>query len=146
MKRYSMFAAGLALLSVSILVAAEKIDLEGVSCPVSGKAAKEGTGVAYKGGEVFFCCTNCPNAFKANTAKFAEKANHQLAKTGQATQVKCPLTGRDLNPDATVEVDGVTVTFCCNNCKGKATAAEDKVALIFTDKNFEKGYKVGEKK
>ena len=114
------------------------------TCPVSGKAALQDKTVDYKGGKVYFCCENCPKAFAKDTAKFATKANQQLVATGQAKQVKCPLTGKDLNPDASTEVGGVKVGFCCNNCKGKVAAATDdaQAELVFSDAAFAKGFEV----
>lgn len=137
--------ASVTLLAAS-LYAADAIKLEGIKCPVAGnKPAKAGTEVDYKGGKVFFCCQNCPKAFGADTAKFAEKANHQLAATKQAKQLKCPLTGEDINPDAKVSIAGVDVNFCCEGCQGKVTKAKDaeKVTLVFADKPFDKAFKVG---
>ena len=140
-------AASLALCAATIY-AADKIKLEGIKCPVSGKAAKDGTEVDYKGGKVFFCCEGCPKGFADNTAKFATKANHQLVATGQAKQIKCPLTGRDLNPDTAIKAGGASVVFCCNNCKGKAEklAGDEQLTALFGDKAFEKAFKVGEEK
>ena len=116
-------------------------------CPVSGKEALETESVAYKEAKVYFCCPNCPKAFEKDTAKFAAKANHQLVGTQQYKEVKCPLTGRQLNPDTAIEVSGVEVAFCCNNCKGKAEKAEgdEQIALIFSDANFKKGYEKADK-
>jgi YHS domain-containing protein len=122
---------------------------EGVAatCPVSGKAINPKAAVDYKGGKVYFCCPACPKAFAKNTAKFANKANHQLALTGQATQVACPVAGKEkTNPKTKIDVAGVGVVFCCNGCKGKASKAEDKVAFVFNDKAFAKGFKVASAK
>ena len=135
-------------LAVSIVVprltAEEKDKLNGAKCPVSGKAAKADHAVDYRDAKVYFCCDNCPTAFSKDKAKYATKANHQLALTGQAKQEKCPLTGKELNKDATADVNGVKVTFCCNNCKGKVEKAKDdeKVELTFADKAFDLGFKV----
>jgi uncharacterized C2H2 Zn-finger protein len=113
-----------------------------LKCPVSGKACAEGTEVKYKEGEVVFCCPNCPKAFEKDTAKFAAKANQQLVASGQYEQVKCPIAGRPLNADTAIAVGDIEVSFCCKNCKAKATAAEgaEQVELIFNDKAFEKGF------
>ncbi|MCX7421088.1 MAG: hypothetical protein NT013_16315 [Planctomycetia bacterium] len=127
------------------LTAEEKDKLNGAKCPVaSTKAAKEDNSVEYRGAKVYFCCGGCPDAFAKDKAKYTTKANHQLAVTGQAKQEKCPLTVGDLNKDATAEVNGVKVTFCCNNCKGKVEKAKDdeKIELVFADKAFDKGFKV----
>jgi YHS domain-containing protein len=108
------------------LVAADKSDYQ-AKCPVSGKPAKETSTADFQGGKVQFCCDNCPNAFKADTKKYAAKAALQMLGTGQLKQVACPLSGKACNPEAAVALDGVSVAFCCNNCKGKVEKADDKV-------------------
>ena len=136
--------AGLA--AVATVYAADEIKLEGVKCVVaSGKDAKADKSVDYKGAKVFFCCPNCPKAFSADTAKFAAKANHQLVATKQAKQTACPFSGEDVDAATKIKVAGVEVGFCCDMCKGKAEASKDQVELIFNDKAFEKGFKVGAK-
>ena len=60
--------ASLALVAGSVLAADKEFK---ASCPVSGKAASQDNAVAFKGKEVYFCCENCPTAFKANSDKFA---------------------------------------------------------------------------
>lgn len=107
-------------------------------CPVSGKPCSKEHAVSYKGAKVYFCCPNCPKAFEANKEKFAAKANLQLVQTGQAVQVACPLAGRKINPATAIEIEGVKVAFCCNNCKGKASQADDQVSLVFA--NADKGF------
>lgn len=143
--RWLLAAAALAaLLSVGSLAEEEKDKLEGIKCPVSGKPVKEASAVEFKGAKVYFCCDGCPKEFEANTAKYTAKANHQLVATKQFKEVKCPLAGKDLNPDTAIEVAGVKVCFCCNGCKGKATKAEGdaQIDLIFNDKAFEKGFEI----
>lgn len=126
------------------LMAEEKDKLNGAKCPISDKAAKADHAVDYRDGKVYLCCGGCPDAFAKDKAKYSTKANHQLALTGQTKQEKCPLSGGDLNKDATADVNGVKVTFCCNNCKGKVEKAKDseKLELVFADKAFDKGFKV----
>ena len=131
--------AAIAMLAAT-LYAADK--LEGIKCPVSGKAVKEDKTVDYKGGKVYFCCENCPKGFEKDTAKFAAKANAQLVATGQFTQKACPLTGGKVDATTAVEVSGAKLAFCCNMCKGKVAKAEGdaKTELVFADKAFEKGF------
>ena len=131
--------AAMAML-VATLYAADK--LEGIKCPLSGKAVKEDKTVGYKGGKVYFCCENCPKAFEKDNAKFAVKANEQLVATGQYVQKACPLSGQKLNADKTAKIDGVTVTFCCEKCQGAVNKAEGdkKAEMVFSDKAFEKGF------
>jgi YHS domain-containing protein len=146
MKGFAAVALAVCLLGGALMAAEAAGEADGAKavCPVSGKDIKKEHAVAYKGAEVYFCCPNCPKAFTANTAKFAAKANTQLVATGQAKEVKCPLTGRALNPATEVEVNGVKVAFCCNNCKGKVTkaAAAEQLELVFSDKAFAKGFEV----
>lgn len=116
-----------------------------VKCPVSGKAVNPKATVEYNGGKVYFCCNNCPKAFKADTAKYAAKANHQLVQTKQLTQVACPITGKPTKAETAIEVGGVSVAFCCNNCKGKVNAAtgDEQLELVFGENN--KGFKAEKK-
>lgn len=143
-----IIGASVAFLVISVaLVAAEKKAEFKASCPVSGKAASESTCVDYKGAKVYLCCPGCEAPFKKDTAKFAAKANQQLVGTKQATQAKCPFTGGKLNPETALDVGGVKVCFCCNNCKGKVAKAspEEQVELVFNDKAFAKGFEVKKK-
>ena len=136
---------GMGMVAVMSLVAyaADEIKLDDVKCVVANKPAKAGTEVDYKGGKVFFCCMNCPKAFAADTAKFAAKANHQLAATKQAKQSACPLSGEAVDASTAIKVQGVEIAFCCGMCKGKAEAEKDQVGFLFNDKAFDKAYKVG---
>jgi YHS domain-containing protein len=45
---------------------------------------------------------------------------------------KCPSTGKDVNHEQSIEVDGQRVYFCCKNCvaKAKAAAKADQTALV----------------
>jgi len=140
---------GLAVAAVAVFAtayAADEIKVEGIKCVVAGtKDAKAANAVDYKGGKVFFCCMNCPKAFSADTAKFAAKANHQLVATKQAKQAACPFTGEAVDSATAIKVSGAEVAFCCDMCKGKAEAADDKITLIFADKAFDKAFKVEKK-
>jgi hypothetical protein len=125
-----------------VAVGATAADAPELKCPVSNKPATKDHAVAYKDGQVYFCCDNCPAAFKANTKKFATKANAQLVASGQYKEVKCPLTGKALNPETSVVVDGISVQFCCNGCKGKVEGAKGKkqLNLVFSEAAFKKGF------
>lgn len=43
------------------------------TCPVSGKPIKTDKLVEYEGKKVYFCCGGCPDAFKADPAKYTAK-------------------------------------------------------------------------
>jgi len=151
MSKYLVSAFSLLLAaSLTMVAVGEKKDKEAKfepKCPVSGKKADTTVFVKFNGGKVYFCCQGCPSEFENATDKYAAKANHQLAGTGQAKEVKCPLTGRKLNPSTAIKVSGVKVAFCCAGCKGKASKLEGnaQVNLIFNQKAFEKGFKVAKK-
>jgi len=124
------------LASVGVLIAAEagKVTKD-TKCPVSGKAAGADHAVDFGGGKVYFCCDNCPKAFEKDKAKFTAKANHQLVQTGQQVQACCPLTQKPTKEGTEVEIDGVKVAFCCNNCKGTVAKlkADEQLAKVFGD-------------
>jgi len=42
-------------------------------CPVSGKPIKVAKSLEHNGTNVYFCCDNCPKAFKADPAKYVAK-------------------------------------------------------------------------
>jgi YHS domain-containing protein len=113
------------------------------TCPVSGKPAKEASVVEAKNGDkVYFCCDNCPKAYKANPKKFETKVNAQLLETGQVVQVACPITGKPTKEETAVEIAGSKVAFCCHNCEGKVKKADDdgKVKIAFAKAAFDKGF------
>lgn len=131
------------LLVAGATVVAGDVDLKGVKCVVANKAATEKS-ADYRDGKVYFCCGNCAGKFTASPKKFATKANHQLVATKQFEQKACPFSGQDVNPDTAIKLAGVSVGFCCNNCKGKVEGADDEAAklkLVFANKAFEKGFK-----
>jgi hypothetical protein len=137
-----------ALAMVGLVVAAsinaeDKADpLAGLTCPVSGKKINPEAKVAYKDGNVYLCCMNCPKAFEANTAKFAAKANHQLVASGQYVAKACPISGQKINAATAIDVSGVEVAFCCEKCQGKAekVAGAEQIDLVFNDDAFAKGF------
>ena len=132
--RTRLCVAALAVLALvvanSLRAADEKPELK---CPVSGKAVDATKTVDFNGGKVAFCCENCPKAFNANSKKFAAKANLQLVQSKQLKQIKCPLTGRPMAADKSVDVAGVTVSLCCGNCLKKANgvSGDELIALLF---------------
>ena len=156
MARKILIAASLCvavLVTYQVNTAAEKgkLKLKGVNCflkktkdgkPIPVKAA---CAVDYKGGKVYFCCGGCKAKFSKDAKcreATAHKANLQLAATGQAKLKKCVFSGKALNPATKIKVNGVTICFCCNMCKGKVLKAKDQVACAFNDKAFAKGYVV----
>lgn len=128
--------SGLFVVSVAADKEAEK-KFE-ATCPVSGGPAKKESVEKVGGKEVYFCCNNCPKAFKAEPKKFDLKVKQQWLETSQITQVACPVAGKPIDPGTTVELGKAKVAFCCESCKGEFDAADDKLKAAFG--NFDKGF------
>ena len=111
-----------------------------VKCVISGDEIDKEEYTKYKDGKVYFCCGGCKSDFEADASKFTTAANYQLVATGQYVQGSCPLTARKNKADKVVAVDGVSVTFCCNNCLKKAKKSTDKVSMLFSDATFDKSF------
>ena len=128
----------LALIVVSAVHAEEKVK---ATDPVSGKAADTKNVVEYNGGKVYFESKENADTFKKDTKKYAAKANFQLFQTGQFTQEKCPLTGKDTS-DKTVTIEGTKVALCCAMCQGKMEKlkGDELVSALFADAAFKKGF------
>jgi YHS domain-containing protein len=145
------FALATVAMMAGVLVAANAADEKKVEvkCVVAGSpAAKADKTADYKGGKVQFCCDGCKGKFEADSAKFATAANFQLAQTKQFKQVKCPMSGAPCKADKTVEVDGVTVAFCCDGCKGKAAGEKDvakQKEMLFKNEAFDKAFEIVKK-
>jgi len=60
-----------------------------IQCPIEGgmvniaKATKDHMYFDYKGNRYFFCCNGCPQTFKANPAKYANKPHIKTPKTAE---------------------------------------------------------------
>lgn len=116
-------------------------------CPVTGRPIDKSASIDYQGARLYFCCPKCIAAFQADTARYAVNANYQLAATGQAKQVACPFTGRELNAGIpTIKVGVIDVGFCCTACRQTVSSAdpEARFRLIFGDA-FSKGFAVVKK-
>jgi len=114
------------------------------TCPVSGKPATEDHVVTRKyGDKVYFCCDKCPEAYKADRKKYAYQVNRQLLETGQIAQVACPLTGKPINKDDTVDAGNAKVSFCCEKCLAKYKEATDddaKLKMLFSSAAMKRGF------
>lgn len=119
-------------------------DLTGVKCIVRGNvAAKADKSSDYQKGHVYFCCGNCKAKFDADPGKFAVKANHQLALTGQYVQVASPFGGKCAEGMST-KVGGVEVCFSNEKDLKKVNDAPDlaaKAKMVFGKKAFAKAFK-----
>jgi len=135
MKSFRLAGVCVAVLCSAMVVSAAVKEPKDAKCPVSGKGCNPEKSVAFDGGSVYFCCGNCQGAFEKDSSKFAAKAHHQLVSTGQMKQKACPLSGGPVKAGTEVDIDGVEVGFCCNNCKGKVEGAsgDEKITMVFGD-------------
>ncbi|MCP4171727.1 MAG: hypothetical protein GY758_13245 [Fuerstiella sp.] len=121
-----------------------------IKCVVAGKDINiaDAKVVSYRNAKVYVCCDNCKGKVEKDSAPFAAKANHQLVRTKQYRQTKCPLSGGPIDKAQKVRVANQIVKFCCEKCQGKAAEAkgDEQLALIFADAAFEKGFEVVKKK
>ncbi len=137
--------ASVALLTLTVY-AAEEVKLDGIKCVMNPKAAaKAEKSVDYKGGKVFFCCSNCPKGFakkiEAKDELTAAKGNAQLVATKQATQTKCVFSGGPAKDGTEVTVAGAAIKFCCNNCQAKAKkmSGDEQLLALIGDAAYKKG-------
>ena len=82
-------------------------------CPVMGMPVDFCVMTMAEDGPVYFCCKDCPEKFKADPKKYAEKVAAQrkvLAKMPRV-QVTCPMTGKPVDKTVFAEIDGVKVFF-----------------------------------
>ena len=123
-----------------------------ITCVVSGdeinkNELKDHDFSKYRDGKVYFCCGGCKMDFDESPKKFATKANFQLVSSGQYTQTACPVnkgkihTAKAKKNLKKVTVNGMEVDLCCPGCLKKYNKADDKFALIFSDKGYEKGFR-----
>jgi YHS domain-containing protein len=100
-----------------------------VACPVCGKStdAAHAEHKAELGhAEVAFCCEKCEAEFaEADDEKKIEIAFKDLKKAF-TRQTMCPVSGKPINPTASLEHDGHKVYFCCPNCPKAFAANPDK--------------------
>jgi YHS domain-containing protein len=146
LRLFGMTAA--AVLAAAFVVADEaKKDEFVAKCVVAGTAVKADKTADYKGAKVQFCCDNCKGKFAAEPAKYQVAANIQVVGTKQFKQVKCPLSGGPIKADKTVDVAGVKVAFCCENCQGKVAEAKGDAQkdLVFKDEPFKKAFELAKK-
>jgi YHS domain-containing protein len=134
-------AVGLTTFGNLPMLHAEDAATANLKCPVSGKAVDAAQSSEFGGGKVYFCCGNCKAKFDKDSSAFTAKANAQLVASGQFAQKGCPFSGGKTKAGTEVEIAGVKVAFCCNNCQGKAAKAtpDDQLKLVFAD-GFAKGF------
>jgi hypothetical protein len=87
MKARLFAALGVVALLVATVMAEDKkeVKLDGIKCPLSGKAATENS-VDYKGGKVYFCC-DMPRVIRRQKARHQGQRPARRHRPGEAGQV-----------------------------------------------------------
>jgi YHS domain-containing protein len=109
-----------------------------LKCPVSGKDVDPKFTLTHEGKVIGFCCDMCPKAFEKEPAKFAanikadapkeepkkpepkkeeKKPEPKPAVAAKPINLKCPVTGDDIDAEVTFAFQGKTVAFCCMDCR-----------------------------
>lgn len=121
----------------------DKIDLTGIKCVVSGKPVSGKYFAHYKQARVFFDCNSSRLAFESGRKKFATKANHQLAVTGQYVQSVCPVKLLEISANSsTTQIAGLKIRACCGGCLARlaSKSPERQIEFLFSDSQFEKTF------
>ena len=113
-------------------------------CPLTGKDIVAGRTSEYEKQLIGFCCMDCVGKFESDPKKFIGKVKEFKKKSSVAEEISfadpinktCPLTGKDVNATKTVDYEGQTIGFCCDDCKGKFEA--DPKKYIGKVKEFKK--------
>ena len=134
-------------MAVGGLKAAKEEAKEGSSKPPApspaSRRAKSHVVELKNGDKVYFCCDNCPKAFKKDPKKYDLQVNRQLLETGQIVQVACPLTGKPVNKEVTGRSRRQPKSaFCCEKCEAKYDEShdEEKLKMLFAECAFDKGF------
>ena len=107
-------------------------------CPVMGDPVDFSVKVDTKEGPVYFCCEACPKKFKEKPAKYAKKVAEQrkIVAALPKVQVTCPVSGKPVDKDVSIEEKGKKVFLCCKGCVGKykkdPAAYSAKLAASYT--------------
>jgi YHS domain-containing protein len=98
-----------------------------VGCPVSGREVNKDVAVETGTTKVAFCCEGCLAKYeKAADDEGKLKVLFADLDKGFTRQVKCPVSGKPINPQASLEHDGKKVYFCCEGCPNAFKADPDK--------------------
>lgn len=89
-------------------------------CPVMGNAVNNEIYSDYDGQRVFFCCEGCRAPFEKEPEKYLKKMKEMgIEPMKLKKQATCPVSGKDINTDSYIDVNGKRVFVCCDGCKAK---------------------------
>lgn len=126
MRKYLSVMFALTLVVAAGAVLAEQSEGKPqTACPVSGKPIDKASSphVDFQGQRIYFCCDNCPAAFRKDPESFFGKAE-AAGVVFENIQTACPVSGETLGEHegmepVSIQYKGRTVRFCCNMCVKK---------------------------
>ncbi|RPI85271.1 MAG: hypothetical protein EHM42_06850, partial [Planctomycetaceae bacterium] len=86
-------------------------NLDHALCPVTGDPVAPEFSVALEGGKVYFSSGEALREYRGNRNDFDELARAQLVVTGQAEQIRCPVSRKELSRPVVLRIEGVDVGF-----------------------------------
>lgn len=138
-------------------------NLSGVKCLIDGaQSVSMQHAASYRGSTIYFASSKSLNFFKASVstqissnrflssphqaerqARLLARANHQLVLLGQWKQVRCPVTGKAVDPEFSSLIAGVEIQFADANAlltvnQLPCLAAQGE--MIFRDKFFDQAF------
>jgi len=116
--------------------------LNDLKCPVNRTAVKRDVNTEYEGGVVFFSDEAAMEKFNKNPKTNSAEANYQLFLSGQANQVSCPVTGKEVDRTAVIKVKTKEVAFSSRVTMSRVERAKGltKFKKIFGDRPFKKAF------
>jgi YHS domain-containing protein len=89
-----------------------------VACPATGNPINKDYTVETGNAKVSFCSEKCLAKYKEadDDAKLKMLFSSAAMKRGFTHQTMCPVSGKPIDPEHSVEYKGQKVYFCCPNC------------------------------
>ncbi|MBU0637530.1 MAG: hypothetical protein KKB50_01595 [Planctomycetes bacterium] len=90
-------------------------------CPVMGEPVDFNVKTMTDEGPVYFCCKACIEKYQKDPEKYAKKTEvqHVALKEIKRVQVNCPVTGEPIDGKTSIQSEGKSVKFCCQDCVAK---------------------------
>jgi len=124
-KRAVVMVALAFVLAAGAAVAEQHEGKPQTACPVSGKPIDKASSphIDFQGQRIYFCCDNCPPAFRKDPESFFAKAA-EAGVVFENIQTTCPVSGEtlgegDMGEPVSIQYQGRTVKFCCKMCVSK---------------------------
>jgi YHS domain-containing protein len=102
-----------------------------VACPICGKPGSADFTVESGAAKVSFCGAKCLakyNEAKSDTAKLKLVFNSAAMRKSFTHQIKCPVSGKPIDPKNFVEYKDEKVYFCCPDCSKIFNASPEQYA------------------